>query len=130
MTQSIKKKDKAKAMEELARIHSLLPKYQESYLQKSGKTEILNVEVEVVNSYVMVTEDKWAEAAEMLDKAENHFANILNSVSSQAERKNNQTTLNQCYILVNEMRNAVNLKDKDIFYIQYHNFITKIGVII
>ena len=63
----------------------------------------------------------------LLTETEKQIANILNTVNENYE---NQTTMNQCYIIVNELRNAVNLKDKDIFYIQYHNFITKMGILV
>ena len=88
---------------------------------------MLEIEVQVVASYVSVTNEKWQDAANTLTETEKQFANILNTVNENYE---NQTTMNQCYIIVNELRNAVNLKDKDIFYIQYHNFITKMGILV
>lgn len=126
-TQAIKNKDKAKAMEELAKLYELLPKYVQTYEPEAQKTKMLAIETQVVSSYVSVTNEKWQEAATTLTETEKQFANILNTVNENHE---NQTTMSQCYIIVNELRNAVNLKDKDIFYIQYHNFITKMGMLV
>ncbi len=126
-TQAIKSKDKAKAMEELVKLYELLPKYVQTYEPEAQKTKMLEIEVQVVASYVSVTNEKWQDAANTLTETEKQFANILNTVNENYE---NQTTMNQCYIIVNELRNAVNLKDKDIFYIQYHNFITKMGILV
>lgn len=126
-TQAIKSKDKAKAMEELVKLYELLPKYAQTYEPEAQKTKMLAIETQVVASYVSVTNEKWQDAATTLTEAEKQFANILNTVNENHE---NQTTMSQCYIIVNELRNAVNLKDKDIFYIQYHNFITKMGMLV
>lgn len=128
-TQKVKKKDKTKAMEELNKIYQLLPIYMEKCKPDSEQTKLLNLEVQVVNAYVLVTNEKWEKASAELAQTEKQFASILNSVSTTTEKRQNQTTMNQCYILVNELKNAVNLKDKEIFYIQYQNFITKIGMI-
>lgn len=129
-TQNVKKKDKTKAMEELNKIYQLLPSYMEKCKPNSEQTKLLSLEAQVVNAYVLVTSEKWEKASTELAQTEKQFANILNSVSTTTEKRQSQTTMNQCYILVNELKNAINLKDKEIFYIQYQNFITKIGVII
>ncbi len=125
-TKHIKNKDKAKSMEELENLHQLLFKYKESYNEKSNEGELLYIEIQAVGAYVDITNDNWQKASDKLSQAEIRFSSLLNTVTQEIQ---NQTTLNQCYILINELRNAVNLKDKEIFYIQYQNFINKIEML-
>lgn len=125
-TQNIKKKDKEKSMESIIKLYQLLPKYSESYSPDSKETNMLKIQSKVVTAYVNVSNEKWQEAQDQLTEASSQFANLLNSVNQNFK---NQTTANQCYILINELNKAVNLKDKDIFFIEYQNLIGKMFTI-
>lgn len=127
-TKHIKEEDKEKAMTELIKMHELLPKYKESYNKDGQETKILSIVTQVLKGYMNVTVEKWQEAEENLSEAEKQFANILNSVNTQSNP--NQVVMNQCYILVNELKSAIRLQDKDIFFIQYQNFINKIEILL
>ncbi len=126
-TQNIKKEDKAKSMEELGKLHQLLLQYMNSYAPNTKEKEFLDVEIQTVLAYINATNGKWDEASKNGNSAEQSLANVINSVDTQNSQK--QTTINQCYILVNELKNAINIKDKDIFYIQYQNLITKMEIL-
>lgn len=121
-TQYIKKQEKTKAIQELADLYKLLPQYRKNYQPNSEETKMLEIQSQVVVSYTSVSNEEWQDAEQYLIQAEQQFSSIINTVS---ENKKNQTTINQCYILVNELRGAVILKDKEIFYIQFQNLINK-----
>lgn len=125
-TQYIKKKDKAAAMEEIAKIYQLLPKYSEDYKPNSKETHVLEIKNAVVTAYVYVTNDDWETAKKQLAGAITQFTSLLNSVGQNFQ---NQTLVNQCYILVNELNKAIGLKDKEIFFIQYQNLMGKMDII-
>ena len=125
-TQNIKKEDKQKSMENLGSLSELLAQYMNSYSSNSREKEMLNVEVQTLLAYINVTGEKWDEALKNANVAEQSLAGIINSVEKNDQK---QGTINQCYILVNELRNAINIKDKDIFYIQYQNLITKMEIL-
>lgn len=125
-TQYIKKKDKAAAMEEIAKIYQLLPKYSEDYKPNSKETHVLEIKNAVVTAYVYVTNDDWETAKKQLAGAITQFTSLLNSVGQNFQ---NQTLVNQCYILVNELNKAIGLQDKEIFFIQYQNLMGKIDII-
>lgn len=125
-TQYIKKKDKAAAMEEIAKIYQLLPKYSEDYKPNSKETHVLEIKNAVVTAYVYVTNDDWETAKKQLAGAITQFTSLLNSVGQNFQ---NQTLVNQCYILVNELNKAIGLQDKEIFFIQYQNLMGKMDII-
>ncbi len=127
VAQNVKKEDKQKSMEELGNLSQLLAQYMNSYSSDSRQKDILNVEVQTVLAYINATNEKWDEASKNASSAEQALAGIINSVDTKNDQK--QGIINQCYILVNELKNAVNIKDKDIFYIQYQNLITKMEIL-
>lgn len=124
--QNIKKKDKTKSMEDINKLYQLLPQYSESYKPNSKETNLLKIKNNVVNAYCNTSEEKWQEAQSQLVQASKQFTNLLNSVTPNF---NNQNTVNQCYILTNELSKAAQLKDKDIFFIEYQNLMEKMEAI-
>lgn len=125
-TQSIKKKDKKAAMEEIAKLYQLLPKYSEDYKPNSKETNVLEIKNAVVTAYVYVSNEDWTSAKKQLSGAITQFTNLLNSVGQNFQ---NQTLVNQCYILVNELNKAIGLQDREIFFIQYQNLMGKMDII-
>ena len=65
----------------------------------------------VVTAYVDVSKGNWEAAKKQLSGAIAQFTSLLNSVGQNFQ---NQTLVNQCYILVNEL-NTASLKAKIVF---------------
>ncbi len=125
-TQSIKKKDKLKAMNEVVKLYQLLPKYSRNYRYDSKETNVLDIKSSVVTAYVDVSNEDWRSAKKQLSGAITQFTSLLNSVDQNFQ---NQTLVNQCYILVNELNKAITLQDKEIFFIQYQNLMGKMDIL-
>lgn len=124
-TQYIKDEDKTKSMKELLQLYQLLPQYMQSFQPDSQDSNIILISSNIVAAYVHATADEWDEAGKQLEEGEQRFSNLLNSLAVLE----NQITINQSYILVNELKQAVDLKDKDIFYIQYQNLMPKMELL-
>lgn len=125
-TQSIKKKDKSKSMNAVVKLYQLLPKYSKNYKFDSKETKILEIKSSVVTAYVDVSNEDWSAAKKQLSGATTQFTSLLNSVGQNFQ---NQTLVNQCYILVNELNKAITLQDKEIFFIQYQNLMGKMDIL-
>lgn len=125
-TQNVKKKDTIKSIETAVNMYNLLPQYSQSFSPNSKETNVLKVKSNIVSSYVGMVKDNWQEAKNQLSEANNQFTNLINSVNQNFQ---NQNTVNQCYVLINELIRTTSLKDKDIFYIQYKNLMEKMEII-
>lgn len=126
VTENTQKKNKEKAMEGIASLFELLPQYQKSFWPNEQSTQLLDLNSQFIRAYVLVTNEDWAQAETILTQSEQQFSNLINSVTINGE---NQSVINQSYILVNELRKAVSKKNKEIFYIHFQNLITKIGIL-
>lgn len=126
-TQAIKNKNKASAMDEVTEMHAKILEYRKAYNIDERQKEILSIQHNAVTAYTNVTNDRWDEAYTELSDAEKRFSNLLNTVTSDYT---NQATMSQCYVLINELKKAVNLKDKEIFFIEYRNLMSKMEIII
>lgn len=126
-TQNVKNEDKTKTIDEIVKMYELLMEYTKKCAQDAQKTSLLTIQYNIVSAYAHVTNENWENAATKVQEAQDKSTNLLNTVSNDYQ---NQVTLNRSYILVNELKNAIQLKDKEIFYLQYENLITQLGLMI
>ena len=118
LTIAVKNEDKENSLIKLANLYRYLPAYANSLSNDSNYISVLETKSNIFNAYVFVDLDNWDEASNYTNKAIESFSRALNNI----HEKNTYDT-NKTYIILNEIQNAVNIKDKDVFLIKYKNFI-------
>lgn len=126
-TQAIKNKDKASAVDAVTQMNEKILEYKKRCGQDEREKEILTIQHDAVASYADVTNDRWDNANAKLADSEKRFSNLLNTLTDDYT---NQATMSQCYILINELKKAVGLKDKEIFFIEYRNLMSKMEILV
>ena len=126
-TQAIKARNKVSAIDEITGIYGKILEYRKAYDKDTKKTDLLTIQYNSVAAYTDVTNERWNEANSKLATAEKIFSNLLNTVTNNYI---NQATMGQCYISINELKKAIDLQDKEIFFIEYRNLISKIEIIV
>lgn len=126
-TIQIKKKNKRDSMEQLANLYTLLPEYANGYQSDGQWHQLLQVKSNVMSAYCFASNDVWEEAKPKIQETINLLTQKLNSVSTNNNQ--NQSILNKVYILAHELDNAINQKDKEIFFIQYCSMIEKMELL-
>ena len=125
-TQAVKNKNKTNAMSELTKIYAKILD-RKAYDKDNRKMDLLTIQYNSVAAYTDVTTGKWDEANAKLTNAEKIFSNLLNTVTNDYT---NQATMSQCYVSINELKKAVGLQDKEIFFIEYRNLMSKMEIIV
>lgn len=105
---NIKNEDKINSMKNLASMYNMLPIFIEK-ISGAGSANIQYVKSLIINSYVLVEEDKWDDIPIQLDGAINYYTKMYD------ENKNDNTG----YILLEELKKSIQSKDKELFYIKY-----------
>ena len=113
---AVKAEDKVQTLNLISDLYSYIPKYLNQYSDDSKQINISYTKYYVIDSYTLSEEDKWAEMENQITQSKNYFSNIVNSFN---DNENNQDKANKVYVLLNEIDNAINVKDKDLFYIKY-----------
>lgn len=126
-TQSVKKRDKANTINEVAKMYNLVIEYTKRCKPASEETTILTILYNVVSAYANITNDKWEDAEANIIEAQTTFTSLLNTVNSNY---NQEINLNRSYILVNELKKAIKIQDKEIFFLQYKTLITQLYLVI
>lgn len=119
---NIESEDKKATLNTLAILYSYLPIYIQQFSQDTDKVNVQYTKASIVNAYVLLEEDKWDDMQVEVTKANEYFNLIINSVKE--DRK--QNSISKTYVLVNEMDNAIKLKDKKLFYLKYINLMESV----
>jgi len=114
---NIENEDKKSTLNTLAILYSYLPIYIQQFSKDTDQVNIAYTKSCVVNAYVLLEEDKWEDMELQIAKAEEYFNLIINSVKEDRKQNN----ISKTYVLVNEMNNAIKLKEKNLFYLKYRN---------
>lgn len=118
VTISAKKEDKTATLNNLASLYAFFPSYINQISDDNEKINIDYTKACVLNSYALAEQDKWEDMKLQVTNAINYFTNVLNSVN---EERQNQSQISKIYVLLNELSNSVNVKDKDLYLIKYRN---------
>lgn len=121
-TKSVKDENKKDTMNNLLKLYALLPKYSSSVADDIF-TNLLDTKVQVLNAYVLTEDNNWDEINKRLENAINEYGNIINNVEINTR---NSAGVSQTYILLKELQRCTSVKDVDIFYINYKNFMQEI----
>ncbi len=125
---NIKAQDKAKSAESLAKMYSFLPEFMEKLEMEKMKKDIIGVKTNIINAYSNLESDNWDKINKEISDAENKMTTMVNEKSKEDDKK--KYNINKTYILLEELKNSLSKKDKEIFYIKYKNLIQDMNTII
>lgn len=111
----IGQEDKLKTLNTLLNLYNYIPEYAKQAVKDTKKTNLIYTRLYVANSYVLSEEEKWDEMKEKINKAQEYYSGIINSIND----KNSQNKISQIYVSLNETNSAINYKDKKLYYIKY-----------
>ncbi len=119
---AISQKNENEFMQRCSYLYSLLPTYLEKY--SSNKNEINNMKLKslVLSSFIQSNFLDWENAKTTIGLAETKYKEMMDDVDYMKEYSYN---LNKTYVLLEELRNAINIEQADLSRIKYINFIEK-----
>ena len=124
VTLSIKSEDKISSINNLASLYSYIPLYFDQISNDKKILNINNTRACLLNSYVFIEKNDWDETKTQIQYAINYFTDVLNNVDENS--KYSKSKITRIYVLLNELNNAINLQDKEIYYIKYKNVIDEL----
>lgn len=124
VTISAKQEDKIATLNNLASLYAFFPNYIEQISDDNEKININYTKACILNSYALAEQNKWEEMKIQVSNAINYFTNILNSVNEDRQKQNG---LSKIYVLLNELNNSIDLKDKDLYMIKYRNVMEELA---
>lgn len=126
LTTAVKDEKKEETLAELTKVYEFLPKF----LKDSGQDEIYTVIVETKNNvlkgYSKLDNENWEEIANDIKNSIDIYSKLLSNTNIDTSKQYN---ISKSYVMLNELQNAVNLKDSSVFLIKYRNLIEELNQI-
>jgi len=114
----IKKEDKQNSLIVLANCYLTLARIVEGFEENYVQKQVLYTKANIISAYSIVEAERWDDCSNYLKEAENRFSSVVNDVSIN---ENKQSEVSKVYVLVKEMQESLEMKDVDLFYINYKN---------
>jgi len=114
----IKKEDKQNSLIVLANCYLTLVRIVEGFEENYVQKQVLYTKANIISAYSIVEAERWDDCSNYLKEAENRFSSVVNDVSIN---ENKQSEVSKVYVLVKEMQESLEMKDVDLFYINYKN---------
>lgn len=124
LTKVIQEENKEKTLDMLSKLYEYIPKF----AKNATEDEIYKISLEVKNNiykaYAKLDTDDWGVIDQNIKSSIEAYSKLLSNTNIDT---NKQYIINKAYVMINELQNAVNLKDKTIFLIKYKNLLEELS---
>lgn len=114
--------DEYSLLQRASYVYSLLPNYLEKYSDNKNKVNVMMLKSLILSSFVQANFLEWDSAKDTIILAESKYNEMMNDVDYMKEYSNN---LNKVYVLLEELKNAIELQEVELSKLKYINFIEK-----
>lgn len=122
---NIKNENRTETLNSLAKLYEYIPVFLEKIVSDNQQVELAKTKVEVIKAYVNIDFENWDGFKSNLDSAISNFEPIVNN-TNEAEKEYN---IRKAYVLLQEFKNAVDTKDKDLLFIKYKNLMEELIIL-
>lgn len=123
LTINAKSENKQETLATLSEIYEYIPKFIEKVTDDEIEKIAVKTKSEIFKAYSKLDQDKWNEIAQNVKQAEENYSKLLSNTNID---KTKQYRVNKCYVMLNELQNAVNFKNSSVFLIKYQNLLEEI----
>ena len=107
----------------LQAVYSLIPQYLNQF--SDNKNDIKDKELKsiVLSSYAFANNEDWEQAKITIQSAIDKYNEMMNDISYMQEKSYN---LNRVYVLLGEVKNAIDIENLELLKLKYVNFVEKL----
>ena len=121
LTIAAKDKKKNETLVEIAKLYSYLSEFIKNTDESNFVKKTIEAKSFILIAYSNLDKENWDEIEKNTKKAIEIYSELLSDTDN-----NKQNVISKCYIMLNELQNAINVKDKEVFLIKYKNLIVTI----
>lgn len=124
---AIKSENKEETMNNVIELYEYLPKFVEVYAKDGKEKNVLYSKYNLLVCYKYADSEKWDELQSSLSDLKMSFSNISNQ---KDKYKGKDINISNAFVIINEMNNTINIKEKDIFFVKYKNLMQELNIIL
>lgn len=124
LTLVAKDENKEQTLQELSKIYDYIPKFAKNATNEELYKKLVETKSNIFKAYAKLDSEKWDEISSDISNGVNIYSQLLTDTNIDSQK---QYSINRVYIMINELQNAVSLKDKSVFLIKYKNLVEEIN---
>lgn len=121
----VKDENRTETLNTLSKLYEYIPIYLEKIVNDEQKLALAKTKVEIIKAYVNIDIANWEGLNNNLDNAIKNFEPVVNN-TNESEKEYN---IRKSYVLLQEFKNAVDTKDKDLLFIKYKNLMEELIIL-
>lgn len=124
LTVIIKEDNKQDSLNQLSKLYDFISKFAQSIYDEDIKKVTIETKGNILKAYSKLDTENWNDILNDVKQASNTYSKLLTSTNIDQSK---QYTISKIYVMINELQNAVQVKDKEIFLIKYKNIIEEMN---
>ena len=119
----VKNENKEEVLGVLNNLYSYMPKFVQNTSDDNSYKTVIETKSYIVSAYSKLDSENWDGINDDIKKAIDVYSKLLTDTNIDNEK---QYSLNKSYVILNEIQNAVTIKDKSVFLIKYKNLLEEL----
>lgn len=124
LTKVVKEENKDATLIELVKLYDYIPKFIENCTDDEKEKIVIKTKNNLFKAYSILDKENWNEISDNVNNSTQEFTKLVTNINTKEIGK--QYNINKIYVIINELQNAITLKDKDIFLIKYKNLLEEL----
>ncbi len=123
---TIKSKDEneEEVLSKICDMYLCITKFAENIYEDDVYKTTIKTKEEVLKAYSKVNLEKWDEIVKDIQSGIDNFSILLTNTNIEYGK---QVNINRIYVILNELKNAANKKDSNVFFIKYKNLLEEMS---
>lgn len=124
LTTTVKEEKKEETLTQLSKLYDYIPKFAQNATDDEVYKKSVETKSHIFKAYSRLDNDNWNEMSNDVNNAINTYSQLLTNTNIDSTK---QYSINKVYIMINELQNAVSIKDKSVFLVKYKNLVEEIS---
>lgn len=124
LTVSLEEENKQVTLDNLVKVYEYIPKFAQNVVDDTLYKTVLETKLNVFKGYAKLDSGDWAGMNTNMIDAINVYATLLTNTEIDV---NKQASINKGYVMLNELKNAVDTQNTSVFLIKYKNLLEEIN---
>lgn len=120
-TKSVNNENKTETLKTLSLLYDYMPGFFENCTDNKNKIIVIKTKNNIFKAYSTLENNDWEKIKENIEKAVKEFEHLKTN-----ENSINKYDIDKTYIMINELKNAINMQNKEIFLIKYKNILEEL----
>jgi len=138
LVKAVKEENKQETLKELSELYNFLAGFIDDFSTHKKDGIVIKTKNDVFKAYSILDNEDWESVTDSINSATQNFARISvdvkdlnNKDTGKSKGKNDDQNIskynvNKAYMMIEELQNAINLKEKEIFLIKYKNLLEEL----